>query len=59
MSNAFNIDRDWYDDEVIGIDLGMALLAIENYKTGMIWKLLNSNINIKRGIKAAMFKSIR
>jgi len=23
FGNAFNVDRDWYDPEVIGIDLGM------------------------------------
>jgi hypothetical protein len=39
FSNAFNVDRDWWDKDVIGIDLGMALLAIENYRTGSVWKM--------------------
>jgi hypothetical protein len=40
--NAFNIDRNWSSSVVIGIDLGMALLAIENYRSGLIWNLINS-----------------
>ncbi len=43
FANAFNVDRDWYDPDVIGIDLGMALVAIEDYRSGLIWKLLASN----------------
>src|SRR5260370_16711037 len=40
FTNAFNADRNWYSPDVIGIDLGMALLAIDNYPTGLILKLL-------------------
>ncbi len=41
FANAFNIDRNWYDRDVIGIDLGMALLAIENYRSGIVWALMD------------------
>ena len=53
FSNSFNLDRNWYDPDVIGIDLGMAMLAIENDRTGMIWKLLGSHPDIKRGLRVA------
>ncbi len=43
FGNAFNVDKNWFDPDVIGIDLGMALLAIENQKSGMVWKLLASH----------------
>ena len=43
FADAFNVDRDWYDPDVIGIDLGMALLAIEDARTGLPWKLLASH----------------
>src|SRR5579884_193396 len=43
FADAFNVDRNWYDPDVIGIDLGMALLAIEDARTGLIWKLVASN----------------
>jgi hypothetical protein len=39
FGNAFNLDREWFDPDVIGIDLGMVLLAIENHFSGLIWKL--------------------
>ena len=42
FGNAFNLDKDWYDKDVIGIDLGMALLAIEDTRTRLPWKLLAS-----------------
>jgi hypothetical protein len=42
FANAFNIDRNWFDSEVIGIDLGMELLSIENHQTGLIWTLMDS-----------------
>ena len=44
FGNAFNIDHNWYDPEVIGIDLGMVLVAIENYRTGLVWNLFTSGL---------------
>jgi hypothetical protein len=56
FSNAFNIDRGWYDRDVIGIDLGMVLLAIENYRTGLVWNLMNSHYAIRPALRAAGFR---
>ena len=55
FSNGFNADRNWYDQDVIGIDLGMALLAIEDVQTGLPWKLLASHPATQRALKAAGF----
>ncbi len=55
FSNAFNVDKNWYDTDVIGIDLGMMLLAIENAKTGMVWRLLRPDPVLAGGLKAAGF----
>jgi exo-beta-1,3-glucanase (GH17 family) len=38
FSNAFNLDENWFDRDVIGIDLGATLLMIENYRSGLIWE---------------------
>ena len=37
--DGFNLDRvpDWHSDDVIGISQGAIMLAIENYRTGMVW----------------------
>jgi hypothetical protein len=51
--NAFNVDKNWYDPDVIGIDLGMMLLLIENQRTGLIWRLMRSHPGIKKGMAAA------
>jgi len=53
--NAFNVDRDWFDRDVIGIDLGMALLAIENHRSGLIWRTLGSHPSTQRAFKRAGF----
>lgn len=37
--NQFNLEPEWFGPDVIGIDLGMALLNIENYRSGLVWKL--------------------
>lgn len=35
FSNGLNPGRNWIDNDVIGIDLGMMLLGIENHRNGM------------------------
>jgi hypothetical protein len=40
---------------VIGIDLGMALLSIENYRTGLVWTLVHNFYSIGPGLRAAGF----
>ncbi len=55
FSNAFNVDKGWYDTDVIGIDLGMLLLATENARTGLVWRLLKSDPVVERGLRAAGF----
>jgi hypothetical protein len=56
FSNAFNLALDWYDPDVIGIDLGMALLAIENYRSGLIWSLVSSTEFVKAAFRKAGFQ---
>lgn len=56
FANAFNVDRCWYDTDVIGIDLGMALLNIENAHTGLIWELLASHPSTAKAWKSAGFR---
>ena len=55
FANAFNIDRDWFDRDVIGIDLGMVLLSIENHRSGLIWTLMDSFYSTASAHQAAGF----
>ena len=38
--DAFNLNQDWFAHDYIGLDQGMVLLAIENYRTELIWKTI-------------------
>jgi len=51
--NAYNEDRDWFDHDVIGIDLGMALLAIENHRSGLVWRLMAGHPSTMRAFRRA------
>ena len=34
----------------MGVDVGPMLVAIENYRSGMIWKLTAKNVELKTGL---------
>jgi len=55
FTDAFNIGRNWFGEDVIGIDLGMALLAVENYRTGLVWNLMASFYAAVPALQAAGF----
>ncbi|MGB2705432.1 MAG: glucoamylase family protein [Candidatus Omnitrophota bacterium] len=38
FKDAFNANKDWWAEEYLGIDVGITLIMIENYRTGMVWK---------------------
>jgi hypothetical protein len=39
FADSFNLDRGFVSDDYVGIDEGPMLLAIENARTGLIWRL--------------------
>lgn len=52
FKNAFNVDRDWWADEYLGVDQGMTILMLENYlRDGAIWKRFMRLPQIKRWIE--------
>ena len=53
--DAYNLDRNWVSDRVIGIDKGITLLMIENYRSGMIWELTMGSEYIKNGLERLGF----
>ncbi len=55
FSNAFNVNKNWYDRDVVGIDLGMTLVALEDYRSGLIWHLTDGIPAIQKGMAAAGF----
>jgi hypothetical protein len=53
--DAFNPLKNWYDPDVIGIDLGITLLMAENARTGFVWEQFMKNDVAKNGMARARF----
>ncbi|MFQ5807489.1 MAG: glucoamylase family protein [Phycisphaerae bacterium] len=49
--DSFNLDQDFVCDDYVGIDQGPMLLAIENARTGLIWKLFMQHDTVQRALK--------
>lgn len=47
--------RGWYDSDRLGIDQGPILAMIENYRSGLLWKLMRDEPVIRRGLARAGF----
>lgn len=56
FSNGFNLDKNWFAKDVIGIDLGAALLLIENHRTGKVWDWFMKAPAIRNAISKAGFQ---
>jgi hypothetical protein len=54
--DAFNPLTNWYDPDVIGIDVGISLLMAENLRSGFVWETFMKNEEARRGMERAEFK---
>ncbi|GAC1517173.1 MAG: glucoamylase family protein [Gemmatimonadaceae bacterium] len=45
----------WFDVDQLGIDQGPILLMIENYRSGLVWRLMRKSPHIVRGLRRAGF----
>lgn len=45
----------WVDADHVGIATGQALAMIENYRSGLIWRVMRQNQHIRRGLRRAGF----
>ncbi len=53
--DAFNLDNGFVAQQYLGIDLGPMMIAIENYRTGLIQKTFMKNKNIINALKKIGF----
>ncbi len=53
--DAFNPLTNWYDTDVIGIDVGITMLMAENARTGFVWETFMKNPEAQRGMARAGF----
>jgi hypothetical protein len=45
----------WIADDYLGIDQGPIVAMIENYRSGLIWSIMQNNPHIRRGLQKAGF----
>ena len=54
--DAFNPTHGWYSDTYIAIDQGPIVVMIENYRTGLLWRLFMSCPEIGKGLSLLGFE---
>ncbi|QVK18406.1 hypothetical protein KHQ81_01440 [Mycoplasmatota bacterium] len=55
FTDAYNLDEDWYASSHIGIDKGITLLMIENYRNETIWTHFMKNDQVQKGLETLGF----
>ena len=55
--DAFSETANWYTPRYLAIDQGPIVVMMENYRSGLLWKLFMSCPEIKEGLKKLSFES--
>lgn len=55
--DSFSETKNWYAKNYLAIDQGPIIVMIENYRTGLLWKLFMSCPEVKNGLKKLEFSS--
>ena len=55
--DAFSLKDLWYADSFLAIDQGPEIIMLENYRSGLLWKLFMSCPEIQNGLKKLGFES--
>lgn len=53
LVDAFNPLTNWYNPDVLGIDLGITMLMAEDQRTGLVWNTFMKNKEAQRGMERA------
>ena len=53
--DAFNLTRNWFSPVYMGLNQAPIVVMVENYRTGLIWKLFMSNPEIQPMLKKVGF----
>lgn len=57
FADAFNETENWVAQSHLAIDQGPIIVMIENYRSGLIWKLFMQNKEIQDGLRKLGFQS--
>ena len=55
--DAFNETKNWFAGSYLAIDEGPIVVMIENYRSGLLWKLFMSCPEVRGGLKKLNFQS--
>lgn len=55
LLDAYNLDKSWYGLDYIGIDKGISLLMLYNFKCDGVWNLFMANDYVKNGMEVLGF----
>lgn len=53
--DAFSLEHEWFPEKYLAIDQGPIVVMIENYRTGLLWKLFMQNQDVQNGLKKLGF----
>ncbi len=56
LADSFNLDQGLAAFDTLGIDAGPMLLAIENARTGLIWRLFHQHEAAQRAVRLLQWK---
>ena len=59
FADAFNPNTGWIDADVIGIDLGITILGVENARSEFVWRWFMKNSEIMRALDLVDLKETR
>jgi hypothetical protein len=57
FADAFSEEHNWVAKSYLAIDQGPIVVMIENYRTGLLWKLFMSNPDVQKGLAKLGFRS--
>ena len=57
FADGFSIEHNWYAKTHLAIDQGPIVVMIENYRSGLLWKLFMNIPDVQNGLKKLGFKS--
>ncbi|MFZ1992107.1 MAG: glucoamylase family protein [Alphaproteobacteria bacterium] len=57
FTDAFSEQISWYSSDHLAIDQGPIIVMIENYRTGLLWRLFMSCPEVKAGLAVLGFES--
>jgi hypothetical protein len=59
FADSFNVDQQYASDDNVAIDVGPMLLAIENVRTGLIWRLFMQHEASQRSMRALKLRALK